>query len=313
VDDPHKPLEVMQSPGSLQLVADWWGQTMASRTTDPEALRKVVIMQRLHESDLAGVCLAQGGYTHLCLPMEFDPESMCVTPWGADPRTEAGELLAPGRFSPDACARLKEALGPYGWAGQYQQSPTSTTGGLFAIEWLDMAVRETMPTTTNHARWTCSWDLAFKGSEGADYVACVVAVREAGTYTIVDGLCERLDFQGTVEAVRAFAERYPQAKVVIEDKANGPAVENVLRGSVRSLELVNPQGGKLARAHAVVPLWAAGAVQVVRSGAWYGKWRDQMRRFPRGSHDDMVDATTQALTHLRPSGGLDSLRKAYGR
>ena len=56
----------------------------------------VVIMQRLHERDTAGLILSRGlPYVHLCLPMRFEPERRCVTAWASDPRERDGELLFP--------------------------------------------------------------------------------------------------------------------------------------------------------------------------------------------------------------------------
>jgi hypothetical protein len=68
-------------------------------------------MQRLHEQDLAGHVLARGGYEHLCLPSEFEPDRRCVTSIGwSDPRTEAGELLFPQLFPREAIEEAKRDL-----------------------------------------------------------------------------------------------------------------------------------------------------------------------------------------------------------
>jgi hypothetical protein len=57
-------------------------------------------MQRLHEDDLTGHLLEQGGWQHLCLPAEYEPAHPFV--WPDDPRTEPGELLWPEHFGADA-------------------------------------------------------------------------------------------------------------------------------------------------------------------------------------------------------------------
>ena len=46
---------------------------MATRLNALSSGHKIVIMQRLHESDLTGDLLAKGGYDLLCLPAEFEP------------------------------------------------------------------------------------------------------------------------------------------------------------------------------------------------------------------------------------------------
>jgi hypothetical protein len=56
----------------------------------------VLIMQRLHERDMAGRCEEEGGYEFLRLPMRFEEEQRCTTSIGfVDPRKEEGELLWP--------------------------------------------------------------------------------------------------------------------------------------------------------------------------------------------------------------------------
>ena len=76
VDDPIKPLEVtgaLATTGTaLAKVHTWWAETMASRLVDPEKSSRVIIMQRLHQHDLAGHVLADGGYEHVMIPMQFD-------------------------------------------------------------------------------------------------------------------------------------------------------------------------------------------------------------------------------------------------
>ncbi len=46
-----------------------------------------------------------------------------------------GELAWPERFSPDTVHKIEASLGPYAWAGQYQQSPAPRGGGIFQRDW----------------------------------------------------------------------------------------------------------------------------------------------------------------------------------
>lgn len=73
VDDPLKPRELTGASstrrGALERALTWWTETMSTRVTDAERSARVIIMQRLHESDLAGAMLLTGEYNHLCLPM----------------------------------------------------------------------------------------------------------------------------------------------------------------------------------------------------------------------------------------------------
>ena len=118
-----------------QEACDWWDLTMSTRFNDPKTVVKVVVMQRLHELDLSGHLLRQGGWTHLCLPMEFEPSRRCTTVLGfADPRQEEHELMWPQRLGPKELDELKLSLNDYGVAGQLQQRPAPKGGGLFRQE-----------------------------------------------------------------------------------------------------------------------------------------------------------------------------------
>ena len=111
VDDPHT-VDQAESDAERTAAVEWWNGSMSTRLNDPSKGHKVVIQQRLHESDLTGDLLQRGGYAHLCLPAEFEPDRRCGTSIGwQDPRTEAGELLCPQRFNHAALEEYKTALG----------------------------------------------------------------------------------------------------------------------------------------------------------------------------------------------------------
>src|ERR1035438_3264072 len=104
---------------------------MSTRLKDSSKGHKVVVQQRLHESDLTGDLLQRGGYEHLCLAAEFAPDRRCCTSIGwQDPRTEAGELLCPQRFNHAALEEYKTALGSYRYAGPFPQRPAPADGGM---------------------------------------------------------------------------------------------------------------------------------------------------------------------------------------
>jgi hypothetical protein len=58
VDDPHNVNEA-ESDNVRRGVLDWWGQVMSTRLNDPKSGAKVIVMQRVHEADLAGHMLEQ--------------------------------------------------------------------------------------------------------------------------------------------------------------------------------------------------------------------------------------------------------------
>ena len=65
VDDPLKAEEA-QSETARKRVIDWYRESLLSRINDQRTGRLVVVMQRLHEEDLAGHIASD--YQHLDLP-----------------------------------------------------------------------------------------------------------------------------------------------------------------------------------------------------------------------------------------------------
>jgi predicted phage terminase large subunit-like protein len=135
VDDPHNVVERESEPARLEALR-WWDESMSTRLNDPKTGAKVIVMQRIHEKDLSGHVLEQGGYVHLCLPAEFEPSRRCVTVIGwRDWRTAEGDLLWPARVGPEEIAGFKRSLGSNAYAGQFQQRPAPAGGARFRAEW----------------------------------------------------------------------------------------------------------------------------------------------------------------------------------
>ena len=128
VDDPLKAADA-RSIVSMEACCEWFDRTVSTRVARNPAI--VLIMQRLHEGDLAGHLLAKGGFEHVCFPMRFDPERKDPR----DHRSQAGELLWPEMWPEEKVRQEELDLGPFGTAGQLQQRPAPEGGGLFKREW----------------------------------------------------------------------------------------------------------------------------------------------------------------------------------
>lgn len=146
IDDPHNVTEAESEVVRGETVR-WFRESISSRFNKIDAGALIVIMQRVNEDDVSGVILqlcAQGlDYCHLMIPWDFDPARAAPTATGwIDPRYDEDDPDAnsdtpawPERFPKSSIEQLKIALGPYAWAGQYQQSPSPRGGGIFQRAW----------------------------------------------------------------------------------------------------------------------------------------------------------------------------------
>jgi predicted phage terminase large subunit-like protein len=333
VDDPHNVNEA-ESTLVRRSVIDWWDQVMSTRLNDPKTGVKVIVMQRVHEADLAGHVLEQGGYEHLCLPAEYDGPTVSTSIGWSDPRTETGQLLWPERFGPDEVTALKRSMGSYAAAGQLQQRPAPAEGGILKRHWWrywkttgtylpPVAVRladgqvQLIPAVDlpdSFDDQMQSWDMAFKDLDSSDFVVGQLWGKVRADNFLLDQMKDRFDFPKTLDAVRAMTRKWPKSYTkLVEDKANGSAVIATLKHDIQGLIPVQPEGGKEARASAVSPQIESGNVYLPHPSfaPWVNGFIDECASFPNAAHDDQVDSMSQAL--LRWSTRREPRMRVLGR
>jgi predicted phage terminase large subunit-like protein len=304
VDDPLDARDAHNDKKALAEHVRWFDHALSTRLNSPDS-PIVVIMQRLHERDLAGHLLDQGDWQHLCLPNEYDL-GRCDTSIGwQDPREDEGELLFPGLLDAEETKKTRRKLGERGYAGQFQQRPAPSEGAVFKEKWFKYWTDETKPKRFDYVFG--SWDCTFVRSTDADYVAGQTwGVKGADCY-LLGQVRRKLDFAETLEAIKEQQRHWPGMRaVLIEAKANGPAIIEVLRQKIPGLQGVNPQGdSKESRAHATLPRFEAGQVWFP-SPEFHGWVQNlllpEILSFPQARHDDQVDAMTMALNWITESG-----------
>lgn len=302
-DDPLNPEQAL-SDAEREAVNLRFDSTFRSRINDPKTGVKIIVMQRLHELDLTGHVLNKESarWKHVSLPaIAEDPEHVTY-PLTNEPHDRTpGHLLWPERLPQSFLDSQKIGMGSWAFAGQYQQNPAPLDGGIIKRAWVHF-YRE-LPASFDYL--VQSWDCTFTGGDRSDYVAGQVWGRSGATYYMLPyRIYERLDFAPTRAAIKSCHTLFPKANaILIEDKANGPAVIDELRKEIAVIVPVSPSGGKLSRAQAMAPLWEAGSVQLpdpqVFNLPWMETYIHNICTFPRAAHDDDVDATSQALTYMR--------------
>lgn len=341
-DDPHN---VQQAESALvrEAAVTWFREAWSTRANTPTTVR-IVIMQRVHQADVAGYVLSEGGWTHLKLPMRYEKAPKTPTPVGwVDPREEDGELLWPNRYGEEEIAALEKTLGSAATAAQLQQRPVPRGGGTFKSEWYRFWYDDSLgvpdPVVTQRSNgehiecpqksrppvepgtMLASWDLAFKGGEKNDYVVGQVWGRgvkgDRANLYLLDQERGQYDFPSTIDAMYRLRDRNPGVvTTIVEEKANGAAAIATLKNDVPGLVAVLPEGGKESRAAAAAPLFEAGNIWLPHPDQfpWVRGFLDEMGLFPRGQHDDQVDAMTQAIRRMqeRKTADLDLTVFSFG-
>src|SRR5208337_4769568 len=96
IDDPLKPIDAM-SQSRRAAANDWFDSTLYSRLNDKAKGRIVIVMQRLHEDDLAGHVMRRGGWELVSFPAIAEDDERHVAPFGGEFRRGCGEALDPAR------------------------------------------------------------------------------------------------------------------------------------------------------------------------------------------------------------------------
>ena len=299
IDDPVKNAEEANSETYRERAWDWYRSTAYTRL-EPVGII-VLIQTRWHEDDLAGRILAdeRGDWEVLSLPAIAESGDALGRP--------EGEALWPSRYPVDALDGIRASIGNYWWQALYQQRPAPPEGALFKSHWWHYW--QEPPRDLDSC--LLSVDCAFKDTDSSDFVVVQCWGHKGASIYLLDQWRDRADFSRTVQAVQEMAEQWPAATLkLIEDAANGPAVINALYQRVRGIVPVKPQGGKLSRAQAILPLVEAGNVYLPEPSVrpWVREFLTEAQSFPLGSHDDQVDAMTQALQRFQ--GARDPVVKA---
>lgn len=298
VDDPTKPANITEA--GLAAAERWWKETVVGRINEHLAI--VLIMQRLHEGDLSGL-LDGPEWIELRLPAWFEPDTRCTTPFGGDWRTEPDEVLAPDLQSNELLREKASPanMGSHTAAAQLQQRPASKQGLIFRVEWFQHW--ETLPSEKPSCI-ALTADCAFKGKTDSDRVSLQAwALYGAAHFYLLDEVTSTLGFVDTLKAMRAFRAKWKDARVfLVEDKANGPAVMDVLSLEIQGLIAWNPGADdKRARAHAITGPWEAKQVWLPsrHTSPWVEEYKAELSSFPVGKKDDRIDAMSQAFAYLK--------------
>lgn len=307
-DDPHNPKQALSDDVRQQAITNYQ-QTFFNRLDDKKKGAIVIVMQRLHQNDLAGHVLAEQGWTHVMIDNPAQEAKTFVFQSGKPFERPEGDLLDERREGPAEIAEARRTMGEYGFAGQYLQRPSPPGGAIFKRHWWQFYFE--LPADLDEV--VGSIDAAFKGKADSDNTAIQVWARKgANKYLVAKPDTDRMSFPEAKKRVKLLRACHPTlsiSRIYIEDKANGPAIIDDLKNDVAGLVAVNPEGGKEARAHAVSATVEAGNVHLPspvdrqnnpRPGfEWVMAFVQLAADFPKVVKDDDIDAMTQALAQMQ--------------
>lgn len=302
IDDPIKPEDAM-SEAVRKRVINWYANTLSSRLNDKAKGSILLVMQRLHEEDLAGHLLASGGWEHLSLPAIAENDERVVLTKGETHERRRGEALHPERETVADLERLKSVMGTAVFSAQYQQSPVPAEGLHVRRAWIKRYSNP--PEKTTGDRIVQSWDTASKDGVFSDYSVCITALLRNRDVYILDVFRDKLQFPNLRRKVVELAKRYDINALLIEDAASGQQLLQILRETAQHLPRPiarKPQGDKQTRFSAQSHRIEAGELWLPEEAPWLAEFERELLGFPNLKHDDQVDALTQLLAWSHRTG-----------
>lgn len=292
IDDPHKPGEA-NSELVRSGVLNWFQETLESRKNSQET-PIIVIMQRLHEEDLAG-WLINGGNGE-------EWETLVVPAINED-----GTSFWEKQFPIEMLDRL-ERTNPYVFAGQYLQLPAPKDGGTFKPA--EIEIIDALP---HGIKWIRGWDLASTVKKTSDYTSStklgikdgVIYIAEVHRFkgtpdTVENTIVQKANLDGR-DALISLPQDPGQAGVYQKN-----ALSRALSGY--TFEFTPESGDKQTRASPFASQVNVGNVKMLR-GDWNDEFIKEMQMFPNGKHDDMIDSTSRAYNKAssKPLSAFDVL------
>lgn len=299
IDDPHD-VQKVHSDKIRETDIEIFDKKLYNRLDDKTNGVIIIIMQRCHEADLTGHLLKENeGYTHLKIPTIAEKKTIIDFPIsGMELERPEGNILHEERENEIAIEKQKKK-GDFYFSGQYQQNPSPTEGGIIKTKWFQFYNK--LPEKFDYV--IDSWDLAVKDKEVNDD-ACGIVWGVKGSLKYILGLIKKkMGFVTSLKELVLMREKFQLiTKSIIEDKANGSPVIEVLKQKLDGIIAFNPKVDKMTRLMLCQPDFEAGQILLPSKDiATFDTetLMNSLSKFPNIANDDDVDALTTGLIYIK--------------
>ena len=300
IDDPHKADEA-KSNVKRRNVIEWFSTTLESRKNSKDT-PIILIMQRLHQEDLAGWLLNGGNgekWEHIMLPALRDD----------------GTALWPEKHDVETLKRM-EASNRFVFAGQYQQRPTVQGGNIMRGDWFqlyDVAPRikyrviyaDTAQKTAEHNDYSVFEEWGF-GEDGKIYLLDLIR----GKWEIPELERRAPAFWNKAKA-RDMAAMGQLRQMKIEDNASGTGLIQRMKLDHRiPVAGIKRTKDKYTRLTDVVGYIESGYVCLPRNAPFLSDFVGECEAFTADDshpHDDQIDPMIDAINDMLAGGNTAQL------
>jgi predicted phage terminase large subunit-like protein len=297
IDDPLK-LSDAQSKVIRERSIEWYRSTLVTRPDDKKAARIVVVMQRVHQDDLVGYLLQEGGFDVLNLPAVAQKTSTYATGENTSYCRGSAEILHPDHESAEVLMELKRNMGSMRFSAQYQQTPVPAGGTFIKRKWLKTYTPSEI-SLKPYDRIVTSWDIALSEAQTGDRSAGVVLLNRGDKFYVLEVSKGQFPFGQLVSKILNMAKRYLGSTLLIEESPISLGLIQTLRENDVNVVTTKPTKDKESRVISQSALLEGGSVLLPQRAEWLDDFIGELLSFPGGRHDDQVDALVQGLDYQR--------------
>jgi predicted phage terminase large subunit-like protein len=307
-DDPHKPQD-MEHEGARHKARNWLLNTALSRFNSPKDGILIIVMQRLHEDDLAGYLIENNPeFTILKIPSRADEQLVYKLDSDTELHLEAGAYLQEHRIGPVEFEAKRKEMGSREFSAQYQLDPLPPDGGTFDFDWFDLC--DEVPA---FSELIMSVDVAV--SEGRGNYTAVTLWGHLDHHWYLTA-CHHFQFDAAKVRleVQNLDQKYQPDLIVIDSTGVGKGMVAELRN--KGFKHIYPsiaRFSKIQLANDVLAMIEGGRVSIFAPAPGLAEFRKQVTSFPHGKFDDFVDSMTQVLRFERGVVREARLNKRSGR
>ena len=301
IDDPSKAEDALSKP-ALEKVIAFYNNTLSTRLNDPTKGRIVLVMQRLHELDLAGYFLESGGWSELTLSAQAKENCIIPTSVKDNYYRAAGELLDPVRLPLAYLLEREKEMGSAAYQAQYQQAPVPAEGNIIKRRWLS---HYRTPPPLDSGRIVQSLDTAQKTDPAHDFSVLTTWLWVGDKYYLLDVRRGKFAYPDLKAMVIAQYDRYRPERILIEDAGCGISLGQDLAAQRPDIltKPIKPKVAKEVRVASASALFENQQVLFPADAPWLDECEREVLGFPGARHDDIIDSIAQFLNWVRDESG----------
>lgn len=220
-----------------------------------------------------------------------------------------GSCIWNNRYTPDFFEERRKEVGDRVFEAQYQGQPLDETGDYFNID--NILYSDPYDAMTSHVIGKCrSWDLAYTSEDAnksSDYTAGAYVYKNyKGEYILSDLVYGRFG-EDNINKIKGTSRRdKPETPILIETGTVGAAAGELYKVYSKKLQGYNvrqslPIGSKIDRAFKLQQAILDGKFGItIENDNLREIILNQLKAFPYGKNDDIVDSISYAIEYLEP-------------